>query len=155
MTNENGTDSGKIMARRKLRSLAFHFLYAADRFDYTVPIDKIVESFKVGYNVDIDEDSMAVEIARGTIEKIDELDDKIKPMLKNWKIERLGCCTLLILRLAVWELEQDGAVPSIIINEAIELAKCFAEKDAYKFVNGILDEIRKKFNIVEEPKIEK
>jgi len=32
---------------------------------------------------------------------------------------------------------------AIVINEAIELAKCFSEDDAYKFVNGILDELVK------------
>ena len=32
---------------------------------------------------------------------------------------------------------------TVIINEAIELAKAFSEKDAYKFINGILDEAAK------------
>jgi N utilization substance protein B len=45
--------------------------------------------------------------------------------------------------------------PTIIINEAVELAKCFAEKDAYKFVNGILDEALKKYgkNVPEQEDI--
>jgi transcription termination factor NusB len=41
------------------------------------------------------------------------------------------------------EFKQPVAVANIIINEAIELSKCFAEKDAYKFINGILDEAAK------------
>jgi N utilization substance protein B len=45
--------------------------------------------------------------------------------------------------MALWELNQKGAIPSIIINEAIELAKQFAEQDSYRFINGILDEICK------------
>jgi N utilization substance protein B len=40
----------------------------------------------------------------------------------------------------MWELESRTVSHSIVLNEAIELAKCFAEKDAYKFINGILDE---------------
>ncbi|HML19849.1 MAG TPA: transcription antitermination factor NusB, partial [Candidatus Dependentiae bacterium] len=57
-----------------------------------------------------------------------------------WRFDRLGVCTKLILRLAVWELLHADEPHNIIINEAIELAKCFSEDDAYKFINGILDE---------------
>ena len=76
------------------------------------------------------------------------LDEECKPLLSNWRFERLGMCTKLILRYALWELQTTDTNPTIVINEAIELAKCFAEKDAYKFVNGILDEALKKFGKV-------
>lgn len=127
-------------SRRDMRALAFHFLYAVDRFDYTVPLEEIVQNFRDGFHVDIIDDALAVVMASGAIEQRDKLDLLIKPLLRNWRIERLGCCTRLILRLALWELQQPDAIASIVINEAIELAKAFAEKDAYKFINGILDE---------------
>jgi N utilization substance protein B len=123
--------------------MAFFLIYAVDRFDYTVSLDDVLEQFKIGFDVDLPRDSFAVELAKGTIDSHKELDEQIKPYLKNWKLERLGCCTRLILRLSLWELQQPDAIPSIVINEAIELAKMFAEKDAYKFINGILDEICK------------
>ena len=44
----------------------------------------------------------------------------------------------------MWELTNTEMHPTIVINEAVELAKCFSEKDAYRFVNGILDEFIKK-----------
>ncbi len=154
MAKSDEKEVRKITARRELRGLAFHFLYAVDRFDYSVSLDQIVQNFKSGYNLQIPDDSLAIEMANGVIENKADLDAKIKPLLKNWKIERLGCCTLLILRLALWELIQKNAIPSIIINEAIELAKCFAEKDSYKFINGILDGIRKKLGLSEERKEE-
>jgi N utilization substance protein B len=134
----------KPKSRRDMRALAFHFLYAADRFDYTIPIEEIVKNFRDGFNVEIEDDSLAVEMAKGAVENREELDEKIMPLLRNWRLERLGCCTRLIIRLALWELEKEDSIPSIVINEAIELAKSFAEKDAYKFVNGILDEASKK-----------
>jgi N utilization substance protein B len=56
----------------------------------------------------------------------------------------LGFSTRIILRIAMWEFNYSDMPPSIIINEAIELAKCFAEHDAYKFINGVLDEWVKK-----------
>ena len=45
------------------------------------------------------------------------------------------------MRYAIWEMLYTTTPHSIVINEAIELAKCFAEQDSYKFVNGILDKI--------------
>jgi len=133
-------------SRRDMRALAFHFLYAVDRFDYTVTLEEIVENFRQGFNLNIADDSLAIKMARGAIEMRKELDEQIKPLLRNWRLERLGCCTRLIIRLALWELRQPESIPSIVINEAIELAKNFAEKDAYKFVNGILDEASKQLS---------
>lgn len=133
----------KITSRRDERVMAFFLIYAIDRFDYTASLSDVLEQFRVGFDVDIPQNSFAAELAKGTIASHKELDEQIKPHLKHWKIERLGCCTRLILRLSLWELMQPEAIPSIVINEAIELAKMFAEKDAYKFINGILDEIHK------------
>lgn len=134
-------------SRRDLRSLAFHLIYAIDRYDYTISLEELVESYREGFELDVEDDSPAIIMAHGAITSRAELDEEIKPLLKNWKLERLGCCTKLILRLALWELHQPGAVPNIVINEAIELAKAFAEKDAYKFINGILDEACKKLEL--------
>lgn len=78
------------------------------------------------------------------IEKRDELDEIIKPLLENWRFDRLSVATKLILRYALWEFLYTDTAHTIIINEAVELAQCFAEKDAYRFVNGILDEWRKR-----------
>jgi|SaaInlLV_10m_DNA_2_1039722.scaffolds.fasta_scaffold07721_5 transcription antitermination protein NusB len=150
----NTSDSEKYSpltpkSRRDLRTLAFYFIYSADRFDYSETTEDIINVFLQEFNIDIEKDSFAIQAATGTIEQRNELDVQIKPLLKNWKFERLGCCTRLILRLALWELNQKDAVPGIVINEAIELAKAFAEKDAYKFINGLLDEA---FKIIHKEK---
>jgi len=65
-------------------------------------------------------------------------------LLDKWRLERIGVCTHIILWIGLWELMHTDTDSKIIINEAIELAKCFAEKDAYRFVNGILDQAVKK-----------
>jgi N utilization substance protein B len=128
------------LSRRDLRSLIFHLLYAVDSFEYDSSLDSIVDTFNRGFDLDIPLDSEAVTIAQQIIDQRDALDEAVKPFLLNWRLERIGLSTKLILRMAMWELLQKDAVVNIVINEAIELAKCFAEKDAYKFVNGVLDE---------------
>jgi N utilization substance protein B len=51
----------------------------------------------------------------------------------------------LILRMAACELMRDtGTPPAVVINEALELARTFSTEDSVKFINGMLDAIRKK-----------
>lgn len=115
-------------------------LYAAESFDYDSSLESIVENFNRGFLLNIPTDSAVFNVAQVVINDRAKLDDEIKPLLHNWRFDRIGVCTKLILRFALWELNTTDTSPNIVINEAIELAKCFAEKDAYKFINGILDE---------------
>ena len=131
------------LSRREVRSLIFHILYTMEALDYSTSLSALVDDYNRGYNLDIPEDSDVFTISKAVIDQRDKLDDVIKPLLDNWRFERIGISTKLILRFAIWELLNTDTSPEIIINEAIELAKCFAEDDAYKFVNGILDKVAK------------
>ena len=127
------------LSQREKRSLLFHFLYAVESFDYQISLEAIVDNFNRGFNLNVPLESDIVRMAHSVIEEREALDLLYQPLLSNWRFDRLGVCTKLILRLAVWELVHTKTEPIIIINEAIELAKSFAEKDAYKFINGVLD----------------
>ena len=51
----------------------------------------------------------------------------------------------LILRIAVTEFLRDQDAPAaVVINEALELARTFSTEDAVKFINGMLDGIKRK-----------
>lgn len=132
-------------SRRQLRALAFHYLYVAESFGYDIAIDDIVESFANDYKVRVEGTDFPTELAKGVVAHRDRYAGLIEPLLENWRFDRIGCCTRLILYMALWEFEQPEAVSSIVINEAVELAKAFAEKDAYRFVNGILDQAKKNY----------
>jgi len=137
-------DNREPLKKRIARALLFHVLYAADTFDFEIPVEEIVIGFNAEYETEIEADSFIIPTVKAVGEKREQLDDHFRPFLKNWKYERIGYCTILILRYAIWEMLYSDTHHNIIINEAIELAKCFAEKDAFKFVNGILDKISKK-----------
>lgn len=132
------------LSRRDIRSLILHLLYILNAHDYEVSLNSVVDDIAIGFEFDIPKDSDAFIITQKIVEDKDELDRELAPYLKNWTIERLGLCTRLILRMALWELKNTDIPPIVIINEAVELTKSFSEKDAYKFVNGILDQIAKK-----------
>jgi N utilization substance protein B len=140
----------KLSSRRDERHLAFYLLYAIDRSEYELSLSDAVALFEQGFECTIPSDSFPLMVVQGVVEGRDQFDQLLTPHLKNWRLERLGCCTKLILHMAMWELNHKNAVASIAINEAVELAKEFAEKDAYKFINGILDEMVKKTATPEE-----
>ncbi len=142
-TSDNQPQSYKNLSRRDLRGLIFHLLYAVESFDYQESLAAIVDNFNRGFDLDISLESEAVKMAQSILDNREQLDELYKPLLENWRFERIGVSTKLILRFATWELEHTETNPSIVINEAIELAKCFAEKDSYRFINGVLDRMVK------------
>lgn len=131
------------LTARDIRSLVFHLLYAIDAHDYDTPLQSVVDNINRGFNLTLPFDHKTVTIARDIVQHRQELDASYIPFLKNWRIERVGICTKLVLRYAMWELLHTDTDTRIIINEAIELAKCFAEEDAHRFINGILDRAAK------------
>ncbi len=130
----------KDLSRREVRGLIFHLLYAAEGNSYEDSLESIADNITRGFAIEIPFDSQAFATAQNVIHHTDELDKHIKPYLQNWRFDRVGLCTKLILRYAMYEILHTDIPANIIINEAVELAKCFSEKDAYKFVNGVLDE---------------
>ncbi|GHU94047.1 N utilization substance protein B [Spirochaetia bacterium] len=80
----------------------------------------------------------------GTIENIAAIDAMIKQHLENWDISRLNRVDLAILRLSAYTLMyQCDVAPSIVINEAIGISKEFGADDSFRFINGVLDSIKR------------
>lgn len=147
MDNNFEIISADSLSFRDQRSLIFHLLYAADSFDYESSIESIADTFGKNYNIHISLSSDVFVEAKSIVEQRNDLDEKIQPLLDNWRFDRLGTATRLILRQSSWELLNTQNNAALIINEAIELAKSFAEKDAYKFINGILDQFVTRYQI--------
>lgn len=73
------------------------------------------------------------------------IDKEISDNLKKWDIDRIGKVELAIMRVAVTEMLYVEDIPlKVSINEAIELAKVFADDQAPKYINGVLASILKK-----------
>lgn len=90
-------------------------------------------------------DSYAASIALGA-GKSDHFDgamDLIRRFArKDWPVERLPQLDVIILRLAIEELQYQLGVPkAVVIDEAVELAKLFSTEDSGRFINGMLTSI--------------
>lgn len=83
-------------------------------------------------------------LIHGTLEHRDEVDQRIKKHTHNWDLGRMAAVDRNILRLAAYEmLHREDIPPVVSINEAVELAKKYSTEDSGRFVNGILDGLRK------------
>ena len=86
----------------------------------------------------------AEELARGVIAHHTEIDPLIAKHAENWEIDRMGTVDRNAMRIAVYEMLYRNDIPPVVsINEAVELAKSYSSIESGKFVNGILDRIRK------------
>lgn len=134
------------MARRKGRILAFQALYSWDLGN--VDVDNILDfSWVEQETLDkMGEESLLFSrlLVSGTIEHVDEIDSVIKANLTNWDFDRLNKVDLAILRISIYPLlYQKDLHSSIVIDEAIDISKQFGSDDSFKFINAILDSVRK------------
>jgi N utilization substance protein B len=108
--------------------------------------DQAIEAFFAEHQPDAGEAAraFAATIVHGTIAEVADLDALIVQQAHNWRLERLAVIDRLILRMAIWELRHEPETPpAVVLNEAIELARTFGTDESVKFVNGVLDGIRK------------
>jgi len=83
-------------------------------------------------------------LIEGTMKERDFIDAAITRQLEHWDLKRVSYIDRAILRFSTFSLFFQRDVPdTVVINEAIDLAKMFSTDDSYRFVNGVLDGIRK------------
>ena len=86
----------------------------------------------------------ATRLADGVAAEVDRLDPIIVEAAEHWRLERMNVVDRLILRLATYEMLHEADTPAkVVINEALELARAFSGDDAVRFINGVLDAVRR------------
>ncbi|MEA3489680.1 MAG: transcription antitermination factor NusB [Candidatus Omnitrophota bacterium] len=132
------------MRKRTLsREIALKILYASD-----ITKESICECFRKFWEnekkADEDVKDFTEFIVLGVNGKREDIDEIISKYAANWELKRMATVDRNILRMASFELLfVEQIPPKVSINEAIELAKKYGDKDSGKFVNGILDKINK------------
>lgn len=83
-------------------------------------------------------------LIQGALQHRSEIDTRIQQHAKNWDLHRMAAVDRNILRLAMYEMLYREDIPPVVsINEAVDIAKKYSTEDSGRFVNGILDGLRK------------
>jgi N utilization substance protein B len=142
--SESSGASGQPRHRAREAALQMLYQWEVGR----IAIDDVCARFWSESPVDLpaDEDirAFAARLAQGVVAHVAEIDPEITSAADNWRLERMQVMDRLILRLAVYEFQFETDTPGkVIINEALELARTFSADDSVRFINGILDAIRR------------
>jgi len=129
--------------RTKARECALKILYAVDITGEDNK--KCIENFWQNHEPVEDEiRSFADSLVTGVCVNMEFVDKLISTHATNWQLKRMAVIDRNILRFATYELLfMEDVPPKVSINEAIDIAKKYGDKDSGKFVNGILDKINK------------
>ena len=126
--------------RREGRELAMQMLYAQDTLQGN--LRDTLRGFREGVDAGERIREFAEALVQGVMEHREEIDQAIVTRSKNWSLSRMPRVDLNIMRIAAYELMFKRDIPKkVSINEAIEIAKKFGDKESPAFVNGILDEL--------------
>ncbi len=130
--------------RHRIRETALQLLYqwevAAIEIDET---DDALALFWSTHPAPEARQAGALRLARGTMTALPTIDPLIEGHAEHWRPERMAVIDRLIMRLAIYEMLVERMPPAIAIDEALELAKTFSGAEAVRFINGVLDAVRR------------
>lgn len=134
-------------ARRKARELALQMLFQHDVAGNDP--DDIIETFEDIQRVRPNIREFAIRVFRGTLEKQTDIDKIVVEQAENWRLSRMPVVDRNLIRMAIYEMMYLDETPKLVIlDEAIEIAKRFGTEKSSQFINGILDGVLKRYNLV-------
>ena len=128
--------------RRDAREAAVQYLYQREmQGDQS---DQALEEFYEMRGLSPSGRRFCDELLQGWMQNREEIDEVIAKNARNFEFHRLSAVDRNVLRIACHEILFRSDIPApVAINEAIEIAKKYSTEDSGKFVNGVLDNIRK------------
>jgi len=129
-------------SRRKAREYALQMLFQWDITRDTV--DQIAANFWIHHDEPPSLVAFTRQLVEDTIQHIEKIDALIQRHAEHWRLDRMAVVDRNLLRLATAEFLCDKETPrTVVINEAIEIARRFSAQESPQFINGILDSIKK------------
>lgn len=129
--------SEKPLSRHKQREIIITCIYQYLLRD--IDLDTVFED-----NLQLQDKSSIAYIVNQTVGAINEMEryeEEINSRLQDWSFDRLGYLEQAILLLGTHEIKHDPEKKNVYVNEAVELAKTYCDKEAYRLINGVLDQL--------------
>ena len=129
------------MKRRRSREYALQILFQLELTGNKLS-DQVLDEFWEDNNEGDEVKNFTYDIVSSTLENLEAIDRTIQKAAEHWIMERMAAIDRNILRAATYELLYRSDIPtSVVINEALEVAKKYSTIDSAPFINGILDKI--------------
>ena len=130
--------------RRQARELALQLLYELDLRGEADPGEALEEFWRRQGELPDEVRSFAEALVRGTKAHQEKIDELIGRFAERWDLDRMAVVDRNILRAGVFELLWAAdAPPKVAINEALEIARKFSTEKSTRFINGLLDRVRR------------
>jgi N utilization substance protein B len=127
--------------RRTARECALQMLYQLDIGKQSK--DEILRTFWLMNDHPAKVREFADQLFEGTIRQLKEIDKVIQQHTKHWRLNRMAAVDRNVLRLAVYEFLSGSRTPeTVVINEALDIARKFSTQESAQFVNGVLDSVK-------------
>ena len=127
----------------RARARALQALYAWDLRDGE-PLDRVASQIWDDLSVVPEERAIAGRILRTVLTSGRSIDEALREVTTNWRLERLGAIERSVLRLAAAELVAGETPPRVVIQEGVTLAERYGSPQSARFVNGVLDALARK-----------
>ncbi len=140
--SQSNTRSSRRLARQCALQMLFQHEFQEQNLSWQ-------EKFWNDHSASPDVQTFASHIVGGVMTHKAEIDQIIRRFAVDWSVERMPVVDRNVLRCAIYELVWEADIPAMAtINEAVELAKRFADDEARRFINGLLDHVLR-----EEPRL--
>lgn len=83
----------------------------------------------------------AWQLYAGTLSRLEEIDKLIVGVAENWSLSRMAPTDRNVIRMGFYEMASMGTPAAVVLDECVELARCFGNAASSAFVNGILDKL--------------
>jgi N utilization substance protein B len=132
-------------ARRKAREAALQMLYQSELG--AQPAHEVVSLYWQQHRQAVAPETkhFAELLFLGAVEMRPRLDAALACVSEHWRVKRMAAVDRNVLRLGLYEMLFIAETPRVVvIDEAIEIARKFGSEDSGQFVNGVLDELRRR-----------
>ncbi|RPJ66856.1 MAG: transcription antitermination factor NusB [Acidobacteria bacterium] len=133
--------------RRRAREAALQMLYQCDvgGLSAAEAIAAYAEIDQPGRVAPGETADFAVTLVEGTTADLAQIDPIIEASSEHWRLARMSVVDRTVLRLAVYQFLHEPDIPHpVVIDESVELARRYGGEESSRFVNGVLDAVRRK-----------
>ena len=126
------------MSRKKSREYAFRLVF--EKFFHEP--EQEYEFTDEDFVLDDTDKAFVNSLIGGVNEHYGEIIKLIKDNVVGYEVDRIYKIDLAILVLAIYEIKYvENSNASVVVNEAVELAKKYSTEKSYSFINGVLAKV--------------